>query len=295
MSQTKPAPKRNRSPASRKLEATVVQNGREANEAGRHAPKLAAGIAQDIELHIIRLGWPVGEVIFSEAELMQRYQASRAIVREAVSLLEQHTTARMRRGPKGGLMVCAPDPDAVTGAVAIYLEYQNVTPAQLAEARVALELSAVELAASRLTEEGIVELRSVLDAEQGHPEGMWWEHTRDVHIAIARLTGNPTYPLFITVLAKLVDARAKPPLPSETMMPEVHCAHSKIVDAIVAGDASLARHRMHRHLEAITPLLDDRSGSPPPESAPPDRPTHPIGSGSLSDTASERPAAVPPF
>lgn len=219
--------------------------------------KLAAGIAEDIENYIIKHGWPVGEVIFSEAELMERYDASRAIIREAVRLLEQHTTAQMRRGPGGGLVVCEPDSGPVTNVVAVYLEYQGVTPPQLFEARVALELSAVELATARISEEGIQKLRAALDAEQHLRVEDLWQHTRDIHVAIAEVADSPAFPLFVTVLAKLVDARAT--RASEVRAPAIYHAHGAIVEAIIAGDAALARHRMRRHLEAITPWLADHS------------------------------------
>jgi DNA-binding FadR family transcriptional regulator len=216
--------------------------------------KLAAGIADDIEQYIIRRGWPVGEVIFSEADLMERYNASRSIVREAARLLEQHTTARMRKGRGGGLVVTRPDVEPVTNVVAVCLEYEGVTPLQLFEARVALELSAVELATERVTEDDIERLRHAIEAERNIPLDELWRHTHDIHVAIAEVAKSPAFPLFVTVLTKLVDARATSHA-SGTRAPEIYHAHSAIVEAIIAGDASLARHRMRRHLEAITPYL----------------------------------------
>jgi DNA-binding FadR family transcriptional regulator len=216
--------------------------------------KLAAGIADDIERYIISRGWPVGEVIFSEAELMQRYNASRSIIREAARLLEQHTTARMRKGRGGGLVVTTPDVGPVTNIVAVFLEYESVTPSQLFEARVALELTAVELATERLSEADIGKLRQAIDAERAVSLNELWQHTHDIHVAIAEVAKSPAFPLFVTVLTKLVDARATRRA-SQVRAPDVYQAHSAIVEAIIAGDASLARHRMRRHLEAITPYL----------------------------------------
>lgn len=215
--------------------------------------KLAAGIADDIERYIIDHDWPVGEVIFLEAELMERYNVSRSIIREAVRLLEQHTTARMRKGRGGGLVVTRPDAGPVTNVVAMFLEYERVTPLQLFEARVALELTAVELATERLTEEGVRKLREVIEAEQRLSVKELWQHTHDIHVVIAEVAESPAFPLFVTVLTKLVDARANHA--SETRAPAIYHAHSAIVEAIIAGDTALARHRMRRHLEAITPYL----------------------------------------
>ena len=175
-------------------------------------------------------------------------------------MLEQHTTAEMRKGRGGGLVVTRPDAGSVTSVVAVCLEYAGVTPVQLFEARVALELSAVELATERLSEDGIKKLRTALEAERSLSVQELWLHTHDIHVAIAEVAKSPAFPLFVTVLTKLVDARATHA--SETRAPDVYHAHSAIVDAIVAGDASLARHRMRRHLEAITPYL--RYGGFPP-------------------------------
>ena len=66
------------------------------------APKLATVVARSIENQVVALGWPVGEVLGSEAELLERFGVSRAVLREAVRIVEHTGAARMRRGPGGG-------------------------------------------------------------------------------------------------------------------------------------------------------------------------------------------------
>jgi len=220
--------------------------------------KLAARIAGDIERYIVERDWPVGDVIFSEAELIERYGVSRTIVRETVRLLEQRTIARMRRGPGGGLVVCRPEPDAVTDVAAVYLEYQRVTPAQLFDARAALEVTAAGLAADRISEGDIARLRDAVALEANTSADADGPHPHDVHLAIAEAAKNPALQLFIEVIAKLVDHRT-PPEQRDLNAGEVHHAHAKIVEAIVNGDAALAQHRMRRHLAAITPWINERA------------------------------------
>lgn len=219
-----------------------------------HQKKRAAQVAEDIERYIALEGWPVGRVIFSEPELMRRYQVSRAIVREAVRLLEQHTTARMRKGPGGGLVVCRPEPEPVADLVAIYLEYQNVTALQLFEARAALELAAIELAAERITEDGIARLRKALDSELTMSAEELRQHGQGIHLAIAEIADSPAFPLFVDILSSLVD-KLSISRRSEVNRAEVHHAHVKIVEALASGDTALASHRMRRHLEAVTNWL----------------------------------------
>jgi DNA-binding FadR family transcriptional regulator len=98
---------------------------------------------------IVAAGWPVGSVVGSEADLLVRYGISRAVLREAVRLLELHSVARMRRGPGGGLVVGAPDPQASVEAMALYLEYMRVSGADLVTVRDAIELGVVTRVVAR--------------------------------------------------------------------------------------------------------------------------------------------------
>jgi DNA-binding FadR family transcriptional regulator len=218
--------------------------------------KLAEVIAYRIERDVVALGWPIGSVIGSESELIERYGVSRAVLRESVRLLEHHTTARMRRGPGGGLIVTEPRPEALTRPMAVYLEYLGVTAEQVFETRKIIELTAAESAAACITEEGITKLRETLRVESEIEQSVLPRVHRDIHIRIAELSGNPVLPLFVTILTDVVDARVEHQhsIVTETAG-AVQTAHSAIVDAIVKGDGALARHRMLRHLEAITPWL----------------------------------------
>lgn len=67
--------------------------------------KLAENLARTIFREVAQQGWPVGTVIGSEAELIERHDMSRAVLREAIRLLEYHQIARMRRADRGGRAV----------------------------------------------------------------------------------------------------------------------------------------------------------------------------------------------
>ncbi len=100
--------------------------------------KLAERVASRIIADIRARGWPVGEVLGSETELLERYGVSRAVFREAVRLLEHQQIARMRRGPGGGLVIEAPSVESVVEAMAIYLFSVRVDRREAGTARVAL-------------------------------------------------------------------------------------------------------------------------------------------------------------
>lgn len=223
---------------------------------GRLAPKTGEALAAQIEQEIIGLGWPVGEVLGSEPELIDRYGVSRAVFREAVRLLEHQMVARMRSGPGGGLVVAEPDASSVTRAVALYLEYRRVQPMHLLETRIAIELKSVELATERIDEAGVARLRSIIEHERSVSDDAFAAHSHDLHVALAEITQDPVMELFVRVLTWLTGEHAYPSAarPEERDV-EAHQVHARIVEAVVAGDRALAQRRMLRHLEAIGPWL----------------------------------------
>lgn len=217
--------------------------------------KQAVQIAERIEAEVKAIGWPVGRVLGSEGELIERYGTSRSTFREAVRLLEHHNVAVMRKGPGGGLVVVAPDASAVIDAVALYLEYREVDSAGLFQTRRALELTAIGLATERLTENDGVHLRKLITDEaqvlRGGTVDRAEMHPYDLHVAIAELSGDPTLHLFVDVVCRLAPDRLRPPKQYRSSAEDLHGAHAAIVEAMISGDSSLARHRLSRHLEAV--------------------------------------------
>ena len=233
---------------------------------GSPTKKLAELTCEKIEKRIIEMDSPVGKVVGSEADLLAEYGVSRAVLREAIRLLEHHNVANMRRGPGGGLVVAEPDPDAMAHAAAVYLRYRKVNPPDLFETRTALELAAVRSAAEHIDEDGIVKLRAALEHEAEFLGRESDATVHDFHVVVAELTGNPALHLFINVLVQLSAARflgitamfdqhAVLSASSSKEIEEVHGAHAAIADAIIAGDAALAQHRMVRHLNALAAAL----------------------------------------
>jgi DNA-binding FadR family transcriptional regulator len=82
---------------------------------------LSDQVAHRMLQEILRLGWPVGQRLGAEPELMARYGVSRATLRQAVRQLEQHFAVCSRRGPGGGIFVTAPVEDRVLAVAATAL------------------------------------------------------------------------------------------------------------------------------------------------------------------------------
>ncbi|TDC91579.1 FCD domain-containing protein [Actinomadura sp. 7K507] len=206
--------------------------------------KLSELIAARIQDTIAAGGWPVGTLLGSEADLLERYDISRAVLREAVRLLEHHGVARMRRGPGGGLLVTAPDPAASIDSMALYLGHRRATAGHLRAVREAFELGALGPVTARRREPGVAGRLEA--AASGGPAASF--HDELVHLA-----GNPVLTLFVRILSELRRRQAGTGVarPPEADAPAGReRAHRDVADAILAGDESLARHRVRRDLTA---------------------------------------------
>jgi DNA-binding FadR family transcriptional regulator len=219
------------------------------------ATKLAQLVAERLVDEIIKRGWPVGENLGAEPELMATYGVSRAVLREAVRLVEHMGIATMRRGPRGGLIVTSSSVSAVTDAIAIFLETEAVNVDDILQAKIVLELQAVRLAADRLDPPGKEALLGVPMEREGASRGREAGES-NLHIAIAEATGNPALLLFIDALSRL-ERRYVAAAWSDDHAPRMHVgaslaqAHRAIADAVVRGEGLLARHRMLVHLESL--------------------------------------------
>lgn len=209
--------------------------------------KLAGRAAEQIVADVIELGWPVGHVLGSETELLERYGVSRAVLREAIRLVEHQHVARMRRGTGGGLVIDEPDLDAVIGPAIIYLLRVDATLDEVFDTRILLEELAAEIAAQRVKEADVAAIRQTVELESAGNISNY----RLLHSQVATLTANPVLELFVEAFARLTnfyfnDTAA---LPGDIDQ-EIARAHDGIAKAILSNNPGLARDRMRRHLRA---------------------------------------------
>jgi DNA-binding FadR family transcriptional regulator len=225
--------------------------------------KLAEIVADRILTDITRAGLAEGELAGSERDLLVRYGVSRAVLREAVRLLEYHSVAGMRRGPGGGLFVNRPDPSASVEAIALYLEYQGVDFDGLRIVRDAIELGCIERVVARRAEPGVAERLRAAQRLDTTTQADLEARSHVFHTELAELTGNPVLTLFQRILTTLSarHLRATPSAGSvptteapttEAMAAEVARVHESIAEAVLAGDVGLAKHRMRRHLSTLS-------------------------------------------
>jgi DNA-binding FadR family transcriptional regulator len=220
--------------------------------------KGAEVVARNITQAIVAEGMQPGDLVGTEPELIEQEGVSRALLREAVRLLEHHQIARMRRGPGGGLFVMAPSANAVTEVAAIYLARRGMKLGELAELRTGVEVAIADLAAERVDEEGAVGLQEALLREERGTDAEQAELVHDLHAAVAAAAKNRVLSLVALVLirlSRLHQIERLAPKARKQIRAEVLRTHEGIARAIESGDREMARHRMRRHLEALGALM----------------------------------------
>ncbi len=231
---------------------------------GKLAEVLASSIGDDIAAD----GWRVGSVFGTETALLERYRVSRAVLREAVRLLEYHAIAQMRRGPGGGLVVTKPQAQASIDTIALYLQYRRPTREDLRCVRDAIEIDNVTKVVGKVVgrrpESGGTGLLDVLGGPaHRRADVRTGEGAADVrkaaveefrfHVGLAQLAGNTLLDLFLRIIVELFRrhwSSTGQGLPNWTDVVAVERAHLRILEAIGDGDESLARYRIRRHLDA---------------------------------------------
>ncbi len=180
----------------------------------------------------------------TEPELIAREGVSRALLREAVRILEHHHVARMRRGPGGGLFVLAPSAEAVTEVAAIFLARRGMRLDELAEMRTGVEVAITDLAAERIDEAAIAGLHDALTREGNGTDAERVKAEHDLHAAVAAAAQNRVLNLVALVLIRLSSLdqfeRLAPKMQRQ-IQAEVLRTHTGIAEAVAAGDRELAR------------------------------------------------------
>ena len=191
-----------------------------------------------------------GERLAPERELAEQFGVSRVTVRDALRALEAMGLIEVRVGARGGAFVTVPSGAVVGQTMSDMLMLQRVSPEDIVEARLIVELGTVTLACARATEEDLDELREhcatareELKAKQYTRERSWEFHTLLVkaahNVALEGLTQSFRSTLSMHPIRTREGARS-----FERTVQE----HEGIVDALTRRDGATARAELARHL-----------------------------------------------
>lgn len=207
----------------------------------------SAEIVAEIEHEIVAKGWPVGEIIGREAELMERFEVSRAVLREAIRTLESSGVVTVHTGRNGGLVVSAPRAENVKMTSSLYLDYVGFDPADLYATWALVQGAAIENVVANASDEELEELR---DCQR-------WDATRGIDgmerssfmEGLEHLARNPILGLFFKITRDLAMVHGHEMTPKAFRW--FSDQYAQMADAIVARDAPLARDLLASFLERL--------------------------------------------
>jgi GntR family transcriptional repressor for pyruvate dehydrogenase complex len=206
--------------------------------------------ADTLRRFILSEGLKAGDALPSERELSDILSVSRNIVREALTVLVAE--GLIIKKPGSGIFVTDFDPATVTPQVAVYIDYDASQRHALSEARAAVELGAVELIISRITEEQLNELERVnkeltLKMQQNRstvPQDI------DFHTVLFRATHNQVLMDLIPLLVEYFRLSvAQQPAVIRYNAARIPEEHQKIIEGLRKRDVDATRQALLAHLD----------------------------------------------
>ncbi|QQR39288.1 FadR/GntR family transcriptional regulator [Devosia rhizoryzae] len=216
--------------------------------------KLYIQIADQIRDQILLGAVEAGQQLPSERDLATSLNVSRPTVREALIALEVAGFVEVRVGV--GAFV------RDQGKAGAALPDENHSPLEIMKVRRLLEPEAAVLASQHISAEGKARLNlSIERLGADKAKGLWsTESDRMMHMTIADASGNSVLREMLDLLwnsrSEVVDTRFHEHLGAMAEVREqIFIDHSKVVEAIVHGDADAARDAMADHLDFVTAAM----------------------------------------
>lgn len=223
-------------------------------------------VTDRIQEMILSRSFRPGDRLPTEQQLADQFGVSRTAVREAVKALAERGLVRVRQGR--GTFVALPSADRASEFLTLFLQLNDRTITELLEARRAIELEAVALAAIRRTDEDLRQISSCLERmqyiiEQG-PDvdlGPFIDWDVQFHLHIARATRNEIFTFMLTVLRELLRRNFGQALRAPGARSRTIAAHEQILRALEQGDPDAARTVMRQHLDTAERWVEEATAA----------------------------------
>jgi DNA-binding FadR family transcriptional regulator len=225
-------------------------------------------IIQQVEGAILQGSLAAGDRLPSERELQAMLDVSRNTLRESLRVLEQKGLVEIRKGNRGGIFVKQLNADCMAESLGLFVQSQRITMEQISEFRQDLE-GLVTCRAARQAEAGrMAEIDRLLQQAEilaGQGAAQWeafMQADRDIHLALARLAGNPLHLFFLeTVHTHFHRYHINAYLPRDEATIRVTLAELQaIVKAVSRGEAERAESLAREHVRRATQAMRQAAG-----------------------------------
>jgi DNA-binding FadR family transcriptional regulator len=212
--------------------------------------RASSAIADQIRAAIVTGRLTEGERLAPERELAEQFGVSRVTVRDALRALEAMGLIEVRVGARGGAFVTVPSGSVVGQTMSDMMMMQAISPEDIVEARLVVELGTITLACARATEDDLRALAELdQTAKRALADGTYSrELSWDFHALVAqaghnRAVGGLAQSFRSTLSMHPVRSREGSRAFARTVE-----EHGRILDALERRDGATARREMAMHL-----------------------------------------------
>ena len=215
-------------------------------------PKAALLVAQRIVRDALRDNLKPGDLLVPEWTMLEKYQTGRGTLREALRLLEFQGVISLKPGPRGGPVLQSPDASHLASTVVLLMQMKEAPFRTIVEVRTAMEPMISSLAATRMSEESLDDLKSTIEQMRADMDDQhsFLDANKRFHDIIAWSSGNALFGYIIDSLSGIMDGTAIGiDYPSHRRQ-AILKAHIEIFEALKARDPKQSEARMREHIDA---------------------------------------------
>jgi GntR family transcriptional regulator, transcriptional repressor for pyruvate dehydrogenase complex len=223
--------------------------------------RASSSIVDQIRAAIVGGQLSAGSRLPPERALAEQFEVSRVTVRDALRALEAMGLISVRVGARGGAFVTAPTGSVVAQTMSDMMLMSAVTPEDVVEARLIVELGTVTIACARATDEDLALLRELCErgrkalADKTYTRELSW----DFHSLLAKAAHNGAVEGLTQSFRSSLSMHPIRTREGTKAHERTVDEHLRILDALEQRDGGAARSEMARHLLRGTRLADRES------------------------------------
>ena len=214
-------------------------------------------VVEQIQDAIISGKLAPGTKLPAERELKDMFNTSRGTLREALRVLEQKGLIEIKLGVAGGAIVKQLDGEPIIESLALLIRSGDVSLDHLAEFRIKIEGSIVELAAQRATQEDLRIMEDLYEKASAHCSNGDWESflktDEAMHTYIGTMSRNPVFQFLQQSIHDNIHSYYQDYLPmNQERTMENLLDFKKIITALKAHDSETAASIITDHVARFT-------------------------------------------
>ena len=198
-----------------------------------------------------------GDKLPTERELAERFETSRASVREALRTLEPEGLIRVKKGVVGGIFIADVDHRPAAKSFQTLFQLRKVSIHQIAEVRLIFEPMAARLAAERAGPDDLRELEQEIEKMSAAVTEKELPRFYDLkfHLLIARAARNPILELLAESMLGVASKAITEIHPSRDTLRHVLSRHRRVLEAVRGRDPNAAFQAMLDHIVDVQTRL----------------------------------------